>query len=60
MHTYMFVALIGSLVGSFMKVDEGSKLYGVVPIRAFNAIFGGALFCFLYFAYGGLDPNGIY
>jgi hypothetical protein len=56
----MFVALIGSLVGSFMKVDEGSKLYGVVPIRAFNAIFGGALFCFLYFAYGGLDPNGIY
>ena len=60
MHTYIFIALIGSLIGSFMKVDEGSKLYGIIPIRAFNAVFSGAFLCFLYFVYGGVDPYGIY
>ena len=60
MNIYLLVALVGSLIGAFMEVKEGDALYGVVPMRLFNATVGAGFFCLLYFAFSSQDPNGIY
>ena len=55
--TYLILALVGALVGALMPAKEDELFLGLFPLRVLHAILGAGLFCFLYFAGGGVNPD---
>lgn len=55
---WVFVALVGALIGALLPVDDSDdkKFLGFIPIRIFRAVFIALLFCFLALVSSG-DPN---
>ena len=55
--TYLIVSLMGALIGALMRGEEGKLVWGFIPLKIHNAIVGAGLFCFLYWAGQGINPD---